>query len=105
MGTKKDVLFLNDKSTTVENWDNILKTAGFLRGNCFVIHQGNFFYNFSREKCLLDAGNSKFQNEFMKLSFLPKYEPIIVKISDLYCATHTTGQGFLVHILGKTMTA
>jgi hypothetical protein len=43
MGTKKDAIFLNDKSTTVENWDNILKTAGFLRGNCFVIHQGNCF--------------------------------------------------------------
>ena len=26
---------------------------------------------------------SKFQNEFMKLSFLPKYEPNIVKISVL----------------------
>ena len=56
MGTKKDVLFLNDKSTTVENWDNILKTAGFLRGNCFVIHQGIFLQNFSREKCPRDAG-------------------------------------------------
>ena len=30
---------------------------------------------------------SKFQNEFMKLSFLPKYEPKIVRISALYCAT------------------
>ena len=27
---------------------------------------------------------SKFQNEFMKSSFLPKYERIIVKISALY---------------------
>ena len=26
---------------------------------------------------------SKFQNEFMKSSFLPKYEPNIVRISDL----------------------
>ena len=30
---------------------------------------------------------SKFQNEFMKSSFLPKYEPNIVRISALYCAT------------------
>ena len=30
---------------------------------------------------------SKFQNEFMKSSFLPKYEPNIVRISTLYCAT------------------
>ena len=32
---------------------------------------------------------SKFQNEFMKSSFLPKYEPNFVRISALYtyCAT------------------
>ena len=30
---------------------------------------------------------SKFQNEFMKSSFLPKYEPNIVRISALNCAT------------------
>ena len=30
---------------------------------------------------------SKFQNEFMKSSFLPKYEPNIGRISALYCAT------------------
>ena len=30
---------------------------------------------------------SKFQNEFMKSSFLPKYEPNIVRIFALYCAT------------------
>ena len=29
---------------------------------------------------------SKFQNEFMKSPLLPKYEPNIVRISDLYCA-------------------
>ena len=29
----------------------------------------------------------KFQNEFMKSSFLPKHEPNIVRISALYCAT------------------
>ena len=40
MGTKKDSIFLNEKAITLENWDNLLKTAGFLRGNCFVIHQG-----------------------------------------------------------------
>ena len=28
---------------------------------------------------------SKFQNEFMKSSFLPKYEPKIVRISARYC--------------------
>jgi hypothetical protein len=30
---------------------------------------------------------SKFQNEFMKSSFLPKYEPKIVRISALRCGT------------------
>ena len=30
---------------------------------------------------------SKFQNEFMKSLFIPKYESKIVKISALYCAT------------------
>ena len=29
---------------------------------------------------------SKFQNQFMKSSFLPKYEPNIVRIFALYCA-------------------
>ena len=29
----------------------------------------------------------KLQNELMKSSFLPKYEPNIVRISALYCAT------------------
>ena len=29
----------------------------------------------------------KFQNEFMKTSFLPKYQPNIVRISAQYCAT------------------
>ena len=28
---------------------------------------------------------SEFQNEFMKSSFLPKYEPNIVRISALHC--------------------
>ena len=30
---------------------------------------------------------SKFQNEFMKSSFLPKYEPKIVRISAMLCGT------------------
>ena len=30
---------------------------------------------------------SKFQNELIKSSFLPKYEPKILRISSLYCAT------------------
>ena len=45
---------------------------------------------------------SKFPNEFMKSSFLPKYEPKIVQ-----CGTHSTGQKplqYLVHILGENMT-
>ena len=29
----------------------------------------------------------KFQNDFMNSSFLPKYEPNVVRISALYCAT------------------
>ena len=51
---------------------------------------------------------SKFQNEFMKSLFLPKYEPNIVRISALHCTVITTGQKslqFLVHILGETMTS
>ena len=46
---------------------------------------------------------SKIQNEFIKSSFLPKYEPKIVRISALY----TTGQKslkFLVQILGEKKT-
>ena len=35
---------------------------------------------------------SKFQNEFMKSSFLPKYEPNIVRISARYCTTLLTWQ-------------
>ena len=44
---------------------------------------------------------SKFQNGFMKSSFLPKYEP---NISALYCATLQKSLQYLVHILGETMT-
>ena len=36
---------------------------------------------------LIDSKVSKFQNEFMKTSFLPKYEPKIAKISTLGCGT------------------
>jgi len=43
MGNKKDSIFLNEKGITLEHWDNMLKAAGFLRGNCFVIHQGETF--------------------------------------------------------------
>ena len=42
-------------------------------------------WSVSPKKRLLKV--SKFQNEFMRSSFLPKYEPNIVKISALYCAT------------------
>ena len=50
---------------------------------------------------------SKFQNEFMKSSFLPKSEPDIVRISALYCATlqGRNPYNFLVLILGETMTS
>ena len=47
----------------------------------------------------------------MKSTFLPKYEPNIVRISALYCATLHTGQKFfLVHMYyawyyGETMTS
>ena len=47
---------------------------------------------------------SKFQNEFIKSSFLPKYEQKIVRIS----ALTTQGRNpdnFFVHILGETMTS
>ena len=36
---------------------------------------------------LIDSKVSKFQNEFMKTYFLPTYEPNIIRISALYCAT------------------
>ena len=42
---------------------------------------------------------SKFQNEFMKLSFHPKYEPKIVNIPEQKSLQS------LVHILGETMTS
>ena len=52
---------------------------------------------------------SKFQNEFIKSSFLQKYELKTVRISPLYLVWHsTTGQKslqYLVHILGETMTS
>ena len=38
---------------------------------------------------------SKFQDEFMKSSFLPKYEPNIVRIYALYCATLHYREEFL----------
>ena len=48
---------------------------------------------------------SKFQNESMKSSFLPKYESNIVRFSPLHCATLTWQEflQFVVHILGETM--
>ena len=39
----------------------------------------------SRKKIALSLKVSKFQNEFMKLLFLPKYEQQIARISALYC--------------------
>ena len=47
---------------------------------------------------------SKFQNEFMKSSFLPKYERNIVRISALHTSRQISLQ-FFVHILGETMTS
>ena len=51
---------------------------------------------------------SKFQNEFMKSSFLPKYEPSTYCKDFCPVLCHTTGQKYLqffVHILGETMTS
>ena len=36
---------------------------------------------------MINTDKHKFQNELMKSSFLPKYEPNIVRLSALYCAT------------------
>ena len=50
---------------------------------------------------------SYFQNESMKSSFLPKYEPKIAGIS-APVVWHSTGQKaiqYLVHILGEMMTS
>ena len=44
------------------------------------------FYNFAETKG--SKFRSKFHKEFMKSSFLPRYEPNIVRISALLCATH-----------------
>ena len=45
----------------------------------------------------------QFQKEFMKLSFLPKYEQKIVRISAL-CSEDRNLDNFFVRILGETMT-
>ena len=47
---------------------------------------------------------SKFQNEVMKSSFLPKYEQKIVRISALQYTGQKSWQ-YYVHILGETMTS
>ena len=47
---------------------------------------------------------SKFQNELMKSSFLPKYEQKIVRISALQYTGQKSWQ-FFVHILGEAMTS
>ena len=46
-----------------------------------------FHYTTALKTYVLMLKVSKFQNEFMKSSCLPKYEPNIVRISALYCAT------------------
>ena len=46
---------------------------------------------------------SKLQNEFMKSSFLPKYEQKIVRISALTLQGRNSDN--FVHILGETMTS
>ena len=48
-----------------------------------ALKQGSHFLH--SDICLLKV--SKFQNDFMKLSFFPKCEPKMVSISVLYCAT------------------
>ena len=51
---------------------------------------------------------SKFQNEFMKSLFLPKYEANIVNKKSLKLLVHILGETslqFLVHILEETMTS
>ena len=47
---------------------------------------------------------NKLQNEFMKSSFLPKYERKIVRISALTLQGRNSEKKF-VHILGETMTS
>ena len=42
---------------------------------------------FNKRHLAVSIKVSKFQNEFMKSSFLPKYERNIVRISALYCAS------------------
>ena len=57
---------------------------------CSVLFCSGFFHVFHFKKNLfiiVYLKVSKFQSEFMKSSFLQKYEPNIVRISALYCAT------------------
>ena len=57
--------------------------------NYFFLYSTILFSNgFIIEVCGHGLKVSKFQNEFMKSSFLPKYEPNIWRISALYCVPH-----------------
>ena len=64
-----------------------------------------YFYGLSKFCFILKV--SEFQNEFMKLSFLPKYER---NFFEEFCPVvwHSTGQKsfqYLVHVLGEPMTS
>ena len=65
-----------------------------LTGNAWCLHSKKVHKKFWSLQPQLKV--SKFQNVFMKSSFFPKYEPNIVRISPLYCATHTL-QGRNLH--------
>ena len=47
----------------------------------------------------------QFQNEFMKSSFLSRYEQKIVRISTLACVVRQKSWQFFVCILGEAMTS
>ena len=53
----------------------------------FIFMKMGWYWKYLFEIDNLILKISKFQNEFIKSSFLPKYEPNIVRISALYCAT------------------
>ena len=69
-----------------------------------LAHRIFFLATNSADLLLASLKVSYFQNDFMKSSFLPKYEQKIVRISAL-CSEGRNLDNFFVRILGETMTS
>ena len=107
--TKSSKAFSNRNlvSTCVALWSYLDQIYFLLAHFFFFLFTWILFVNDSQQcsACLTEYLKvSKFQNEFIKSTFLPKYEPNIVRISAMYYAT-LQGRNILVHILGETMTS